>query len=174
MQKLLLYFCAILYIQAPPAIAKSQKIGDWKLELSSSVCAMEHDGWGKSISISYVDVPGVVSGAEISFYGIRVKKNVLWGGGSTLIIKAPYSRRKGSFYYHDEGSYEGWGVVSSIDNRGNFKSATLDTLYDFLHVIGGGGRFTLYETHGDKEIVTFTLKGNEEASKAMLKCLSNL
>ena len=154
-----------------PLVAKTQKVGNWRLNLDNNSCIMEYDGWGKNLSMSYFYIPGLLVGADISFSGIRVKRDNLWGGGSMLEVYSPYSRNRGSFYHHNEAGADGWGIVSYVDGNGNYEGATLYTILDFLNVIGGGGVFTFTERVGRKEVVSFQINGNKEASKLMRKCL---
>lgn len=176
MQKLFFLFLASLSLQALPASAKPQKIGDWEFNRTPGMCTLKHNGWGKNIDIVYVSYDQGTH-AWISFYGLRVDTDVLWGG-DTLVVES-LSGRKGSFFYHREATLEGWGIVSSIGhkykhtNDYSFERPTIYTLFEFLNVIGGGGAFTLYEDRRNKEIVSFSLSGTWEASAAMIKCLSN-
>jgi hypothetical protein len=169
--RVILLTITILIGQSNPILAKTQKVGNWRLNLNNNSCIMEYDGWGKNLSIVYLYMPGLMVSADISFSGIRVKRDSLSGGGSMLEVYSPYSRNRGSFYHHNDGGASGWGLVSYVDDDGNYDDATLYTILDFLNVIGGGGVFTFTEKVGRKEVVSFQINGNKEASKLMSKCL---
>lgn len=169
--RVILLTITLLIGLSSPLVAKSQKVGNWRLELNNTICLMQYNGWGKNLSISYIYSPGFLEAADISFSGIRVKRDNLWGGGSMLEVYSPYSRNRGSFYHHNDAGADGWGIVSYVDGDGNYEGATLYTILDFLNVIGGGGVFTFTERVDRKEVVSYQISGNKEASKLMRKCL---
>ena len=168
MKAFLYIFSFIFFCDA--ALAGSTKIGHWRLESSESICSMDYNGWGKNIELSYLNVPttGLV-GPSIDIYGILLENDLgCWG---SLEIYAPYSKRKEAFYYNCEASYyKGYGLVSSVDDE----EANLDTLFRFLHVIGGGGLFTLTHRTYKEKIASFTLNGNKKAVQSMYHCLRKM
>jgi hypothetical protein len=169
--RLFLMITTILIGLSNPLAAKTQKVGNWRLDLDNGFCSMTYNGWGKNLSIYYLYVPGLLEGANIDFSGLRIKWDNLWGGGSMLDVYSPYSKNKASFYHHNGAGSDGWGIVSYVDDDGNFEDATIYTILNFLDVIGGGGVFTFTERVGRKEVVSFQINGNKEASKLMRKCL---
>lgn len=173
--RFILLTITILIGLSSPLAAKAQKVGNWRLSLSNNLCIMKYDGWGKNLSISYFNSDLFPGGAgDISFSGVRVKRDNLWRGGSIIDVYSAYSRNRGSFYHHNEAGAEGWGIVSYVDDDGNYEDITLDTILDFLDVIGGGGVFTFTERVTRKEVVSFKINGNKEASELMKECLMKL
>ena len=115
-------------------------------------------------------MPGLGLTTSIEIYGRFIEHDVSCNG--VLDIYAPYSRRKGSFFYSCENSYyKGIGLVGSNDF---YEQANLDTLFRFLHVIGGGGRFTLTARPFKKKIASFTLNENQKAVELMYDCLGSM
>ena len=157
-----------------PVSAETKKVGSWRLDLSSSFCIMEHNGWGQDIKISFGDIPGAGMRGHIEISGLKIKYGEdIWGDG-IFDVYAPYSQTKGSFFYSREAGYNGIGIVSSLDQKGNYKDANMNTVIDFLAIVGGGGRFTIAERSSQKKVATFTLKKNKQASNLMMSCLAKI
>jgi hypothetical protein len=110
--------------------------------------------------------------AHIEISGLRVNYDI--SGDGIFDVYAPYSQTKGSFFYSKEAGWDGIGIVSSLDQKGNYQEATMNTVIDFLATVGGGGRFTITERSSREKVVTFTLKKNKKASSLMMSCLAKI
>ena len=108
--------------------------------------------------------------SDISFRGFRIDFDKLPGSG-LLEVFSPYSKRRGLFYHHNEAGADGWGIVS-YERDYSYEEANLNTLFDFLHVIGGGGYFSFFDYPRRVEIVSFPINGNREAYEVMYQCLN--
>ena len=167
--RLLFVILPTFFFSVETASAETKKVGHWRLDFSKTSCIMTHNGWGQNLDISYLYVPGLGMSASIEISGLKVKYGPDILGIGMLDVYAPYSRRGKSFFYSKAAAYNGIAIVSN-----GYAEATITNVFDFLEVIGGGGRFIITERRSKKKIATFTLNENKQASNLMRSCLREI
>ena len=172
---LLFLILTALFYSVETASAETKKVGHWRLDFSKTSCIMEHNGWGQNLDISYLYLPGLGMVASIEISGLKINYGAdEISAHGILHVHAPYSQRGKSFFYSYEAGYDGLGIVSNLEQSGNYEDATITNVIEFLAVIGGGGRFIITERRSKKKIATFTLKKNKQASNLMRSCLAKI